>query len=294
MNRLHVLIPNLPALRALISLSETGSITRTAEAMSLTQSAVSHKMKALEADLGFALLQRHGRGIKLTHRAAQYVAEIAPALDVLAKASGAAEVRGTLRLNVAPGFAAYWLAPRLAGFTRNHPELRIHLDTARVYGDLGTREDDLYISFADPNQVPAGSIKLLDVAFFPIASPALLAGQAVRKPTDLLDYPLLHLNGIQDWQGWFDASGTPAPSLPGGVVFRDMQIMQAAAIGGQGVALGDALSCGAALAQGDLIRAHGFERTSPRSYWLIKGKGPSKPASDAFALWLTAAFSETS
>jgi LysR family glycine cleavage system transcriptional activator len=294
MNWIHALIPNLPALRALISLSETGSITRTAESMSLTQSAVSHKMKALETDLGFTLLQRDGRGIKLTHRAAQYVAEIVPALDVLAKASGSTEVRGTLRLNVAPGFAAYWLAPRLSGFTRNHPELRIHLDTARVYGDLGAREDDIYISFANQDQVPGGSVKLLDVAFFPVASPALLAGQAVRKPTDILDYPLLHLDGIQDWQGWFDAVGVPAASLPGGVVFRDMQIMQAAAIGGQGVALGDPLSCGAALAQGELIRAHEFERTSPRSYWLIEGKGPSKPAGDAFSSWLTAAFSETS
>lgn len=286
------MIPNLSSLRALINLSETGSITRTADALSLTQSAVSHKMKALEITLGFTLFTRDGRGIRLTSRATQYVAEIAPALDMLARASGPAQVQGTLRLNVSPGFAAYWMAPRLAGFTRNHPDLRIHLTTARTYGDLGTREDDLYVSFATSDQVPKSAIHLMDAAFFPVASPAFLSGQPVRNASDLQNYPLLHLNGVQDWESWLENAGITDPKVLGGVIFQDMQIMQAAAIGGQGLALGDAMSCADALARGELIRAYNAEQKSPRSYWLIEGKGTQSAASEAFASWLMTSLSD--
>lgn len=286
MKWIHALIPNIMALRALISLSETGSITRTAQELSLTQSAISHQMKTLQDVLGFAPLVRDGRGVRLSRRARDYVAEIAPALAALERASGPPQASGELRINVAPGFAAYWLAPRLPVFTRAHPDIRLHINSARGYGDLGSRGDDLYISFAEAMQMPKGAVPLMSVAFFPVAEPSLLAGQSLTTARDILSYPLLHLDQIDDWHTWLSDLDSSVKEPTGGVIFQDMLIMQAALRSGQGIALGDQLTCADALARGDLIRVHEASVPSKRSYWLIENSQGRTSAREAFTDWL--------
>ena len=281
------LIPNITTLRALVSLSETGSITRTAESLSLTQSAVSHQMKTLQDTLGFAPLVREGRRVRLSQQAQQYVAQIAPALDILENASGAPKMHGQLRLNVAPGFAAHWLTPRLKRFTTTHPDLRIHLNSARGYGDLGARSDDLYISFAEASSVPKSATPLMSVDFFPVASPSLVADQRPKTADDILKHPLLHLNTIDDWQNWL---GKPAPTSA--IIFQDMLIMQSAVLSGHGIALGDQLTCADALANGDLIRLSEHVQKTSRSYWLIDGREGASPGREAFSQWLLATLKE--
>ncbi len=279
------MIPSTSALQALVSLSKTGSITQTAHQMRLTPSAVSHKMKVLETGLGFALLDREGRGVRLTHRARQYVAEVAPALAVLAKAGDRSDLTGSLTLNVAPGFAANWIAPRLSGFVAMHPGLAVTINTPRGYGDLGRRRDDIYISFLTPEQAPQGARHLLDVAFFPVAAPALTGGRAFDAG-EVLGLPLLHLDGRKDWAAWARYAGASGGTVHDGVIFQDMQIMAAAARAGQGVALGDALTSAAALERGELVRLHAFEWPSPRAYWLISGDTPPSEGKAAFEAWV--------
>jgi LysR family glycine cleavage system transcriptional activator len=286
MKRIHALIPNLTALRALVSLSETGSITKTAQALALTQSAVSHQMKTLQDVLGFAPIVRDGRGVRLSRRARDYVAEVAPALDVLARASGPPRATGELRINVAPGFAAYWLAPRLPIFTRANPDLRLHISSARGYGNLGSRDDDLYISFTGSSQVPNGALPLMSVEFFPVAEPSLLAGRQLKSVTDILDYPLLHLDGTDDWKAWMAHVGAQPKDTPGGVIFQDMLILQAALRCGQGISLGDKLTCADALRRGELIRLSSMSMTAKRSYWLIEGSNRRTAARTAFVEWV--------
>lgn len=280
------MIPSTSALQALVSLSQTGSITRTADEMRLTQSAVSHKMKALEASLGFALLDRDGRGVRLTHRARQYVAEVAPALQVLAKAGDRTELTGSLTLNIAPGFAANWLAPRLSTFMAAYPGLSITINTPRGYGDLGRRKDDIYVSFLTPEQAPKGAHHLMDVAFFPVASPRLTGGYTTLKTEEVLALPLLHLDDTKDWSSWANAAGSPDPQPRDGIIFQDMQIMAAAARAGQGVALGDPLTSSAALERGDLVRLHAYAWPSPRAYWLIIGDTAQSDGKAAFEAWV--------
>ncbi len=283
---IHALIPSTSALQALVNLAQTGSITRTAAEMRLTQSAISHKIKALEGQLGFALLDRDGRGVRLTHRARQYVAEVGPALEVLTKAGDRSELTGSLTLNIAPGFAANWLAPRLSRFVASHPGLAVTINTPRGYGDLGRRRDDIYVSFLTPDQAPRGARHLMDVAFFPVAAPGLTGGGRNLSPDEVLALPLLHLDGRKDWAAWSKAAGALGGQIPDGVVFQDMQIMAAAARAGQGAALGDALTSATALERGELVRLHPFEWHSPRAYWLIAGDTPSSDGKGAFEEWV--------
>ncbi len=286
MKWIHALIPSTSALQTLVSLAQTGSMTRTAQQMRVTQSAVSHKMKALEAALGFALLDRDGRGVRLTHRARKYVAEVAPALHILAKAGDSTELSGSLTLNIAPGFAAHWLAPRLSGFIAAYPGLAISINTPRGYGDLGRMRDDIYVSFLTPEQAPEGARHLMDVAFFPVAAPHLTGGRTALTVEDVLDLPLLHLDGTKDWAAWAATAGAKTSDLSGGVIFQDMQIMAAAAHAGQGVALGDPLTSAASLKRGDLVRLHGHDWPSPRAYWLMAGDTAPSDGKAAFEAWI--------
>lgn len=287
MNCTHMPIPSTSALRALVALARTGSITGTAEALSVTQSAISHKLKALEEQLGFALIRREGRGVRLTERARHYVAEISPALDVLSRASQTLALSGSLTLNVASGFAASWLAPRIGGFLAKHPGVALRLNTPRGYGDLGGRRNDLYISFLMPEEVPAGSRKLMDVGFFPVATPSMVGGQMLSDARAVTRFPLLHLDNRQDWQRWLTAAGG-ADSVEPGVVFQDLQIMQMAAKAGQGVSLGDHLTSRTAMERGELMQVHPFELPSPRAYWLVQGNALPSESAQAFEAWLLA------
>ena len=269
-----------------MAVSQTGSVTGAAEALSVTQSAISHSLKGLEAQLGFPLLRREGRGVRLTERARHYVADIGPALDVLKRASQTQTLSGALTLNVASGFAANWLAPRLGGFMAKHPGIALRVNTPRGYGDLGTRRNDLYISFLLPQEVPAGATKLMEVSFFPVAAPAMVGGQMLDAHS-LAQLPLLHLDNRQDWQRWLVAAGTDTQPEPG-IVFQDLQIMDMAARSGQGVALGDQMTSRAALDRGDLMQVHATQMPSPRAYWLVPGLGPQNAPQKAFEAWLLA------
>jgi LysR family glycine cleavage system transcriptional activator len=285
-------LPSLSALVALETLARTGSVTRTAAEMALTHSAVSHKLKGLERRLGFALTVPEGRGVALTPRARAYVAEIRPALEALTRAARpgpAAE--GRLTVNVAPGFAAAWLCPRLGAFRALHPEVALRLNSPRGYGDLGRGEDDLYITFARAGDLPAAARRLMDVAFFPVCAPALLhRGGGLARASDLGRETLLHLDGREDWTRWLRAAGAgDAAARGGGILFQDLQVMLAAALAGQGVALGDTLSTATHLESGRLARPFGYEVPAGRCYWLVPGRGGDSPQAAAFAGWLTAA-----
>lgn len=282
-------IPSTSALMALLTLARTGSVTATADALAVTQSAISHKLKALEEQLGFTLIRREGRGVRLTERARHYVAEIGPALEVLARASQTEAVSGALTVNVASGFAASWLAPRIGGFLAKHPGVVLRINTPRRYGDLGARRNDLYISFLLPDEVPVGSTKLMDVGFFPVAAPSLMGGQTVTDTAALSRMPILHLDNRQDWQRWLSAAGGAAEDgVDQGIVFQDLQIMEMAAKYGQGVALGDALTSRTAMERGELMRVHPFELPSARAYWLVEGAAPLSDSAKAFSAWLLA------
>lgn len=271
--------PPLSALAALDHLDRLGSVAAAAERMRLTPSAVTHKLRALEARLGFALTRRRGRGLSLTPRARRYVEEVRPALALLDRAARRAAGRGLtggLSIAAAPGFAASWLSPRIAAFADEFPGLEL---TVSVAGDAAA---DVSVLFMTPQRARAGDRLLLTPEFFPVAAPRLAAGaDAPAGPAALSERRLLHLFDRRDWARWREAHGGAEGR---GLIFRDANLMFAAAEAGAGFALGDAITCADAIARGALARAAAETVLSDRSYYLrIDGPGA---AADAFAAWL--------
>jgi DNA-binding transcriptional LysR family regulator len=130
----------LEQLRIFVAVAEREHVTRAAEALHLTQSAVSAAIGALESHYGVALFHRVGRRIELNEEGRLFLGE---ARAVLARAAAAelalAELsglkRGTLSVQASQTIASYWLPARLVAFRRRHPQLEIHLsigNTAQV------------------------------------------------------------------------------------------------------------------------------------------------------------------
>lgn len=109
-------LPSIKALRALEAVGRLGSVRRAAEELHLTRSAVSHQLRFLEAELGFPLTEREGRGVLLTPRGERYAREVRAALRALARAgeqTAEADLAGKLTVSCTPGFATYWLCPNV-------------------------------------------------------------------------------------------------------------------------------------------------------------------------------------
>ncbi|HET9470251.1 MAG TPA: LysR family transcriptional regulator, partial [Usitatibacter sp.] len=79
-------LPAMQALRAFEAAARTGSLTRAAELLHLTHGAISHQVKALEEEFGVRLLERAGRGIRLTDEGERFAARVRGALDELSAA----------------------------------------------------------------------------------------------------------------------------------------------------------------------------------------------------------------
>lgn len=122
----------LEQLRIFVAVAERLHMTRAAQALRLTQSAVSAAVNALETRHGARLFDRVGRGLALNAAGAAFLPE---ARAVLARAETAERLldelaglkRGSVRLFASQTIAAYWLPPRMAAFAQAHPEIALHL-----------------------------------------------------------------------------------------------------------------------------------------------------------------------
>src|SRR6266481_5250777 len=195
-------LPPLGALRTFEAIARHLSFTRAAEELALTQSAVSHQMRALEEHLGTRLFQRLHRGIELAADGQTLLEGVRAGLDSVLLASE--RVRNQHRMGVltvaAPAaFAIGWLVPRLGRFAALHPEIEVRI--AAIDG----REPDLWRDGIDVAVVKrearladgngAGSraeMPLLREIVFPVCAPSLNAGlQPLQRPRDLLQQTLI-------------------------------------------------------------------------------------------------------
>jgi LysR family transcriptional regulator, glycine cleavage system transcriptional activator len=288
-------IPPMHALRALDAFARLGTVWEAAEDLGITRSAVSHRLAMLETILGFEVVSRSGRGIELTPRGKRYAHDVQRSLELLADAHEESDVKpveGSLRISSTPGFASMWLCNHIASFQAEYPNLSLQIVTSR---DLGAATDstvDLFIAFGEGNWPKHTVQHLYDVEYLPMCSPALQNMQGgLNQPSDVLRFPLLHLQQWDDWRQWLAVGGVEFPRRGIGITFSDMMLVQKAAIAGQGIMMGDEITCAGALAAGQLVSPFSTKIKAPGSYYLLRSryKRPN-PAMVAFTRWLNALF----
>jgi LysR family transcriptional regulator, glycine cleavage system transcriptional activator len=288
-----VRLPSLNALRAFEAAARHGSLTRAAAELHVTHSAVSHQIRALETEIGAPLLRRLGRGVQASAAGAELEAALTDAFGrierAVERARGGDRV-GILTVSVEPSFAARWLVLRLGRFRAAHPEIDLRLAATTAVADF-TREDvDAAIRHGRGPWPGLAAVRLLPAPMFPVCSPELLAHAAPpTTPAELARFTLIHEDDDREWREWLAAAGAPAPAVGGGVRFDDGNLVLAAALAGQGVALTDDALAGEALADGRLVRLSEAAIATDKAYWLVhSAESAERPKVAAFRAWLLA------
>lgn len=285
-------LPSLPLLAAFEAAARTGSITEAAVELSLTQSAVSRQIRALEGQLGVELFRREKQKIRLTPGGETYAREIRYALTRISDASLqllASPGGGTLTLAVPPTFGARWLIPRLAGFHAAHRDISINVLSRS--GPFDFRQDvaDAAIFFGQPQWGGAGMIRLMGERVIPACAPGLRAGYHFEKPEDLRRAPLLHLTSRPDaWEVWLREHEVDPRGVQG-MLFDQFATLSEAAVAGFGLALLPEILIARELAEGRLVPALDLATPSAGAYHLAwPADRPDHPPLLRFRAWLNA------
>lgn len=282
-------LPSISALLAFEAVARLGSATNAATELSLTQSAVSRQLKALEDQLGVPLLRRHGRQMTLTIAGQTYVTQVREVLNQLAQASVAARTNpsgGALNLAILPAFGMHWLAPRLRDFAHAHAEVTVNLSTRLKPFAIAESPFDAAIHFGHTDWPGVEYLPLMAETVVPVCAPTLLDKPLV-DPADVLGHALLHLETRpRGWTRWLGALGLEMePSS--GMVFDQFSTMAQAAIHGLGIALLPTFFAEPYLKDGQLLLASDQSAQSIGRYYLVwpEGRQPSA-ALDAFRTWI--------
>ncbi|WP_236200078.1 LysR family transcriptional regulator [Pseudomonas pseudonitroreducens] len=279
-------MPSLIALRAFEALVRQGSISRAALELHVTHGAVSHQVKKLEEELGMALVERQGKGVKLTAAGRQLSQQISSAFDQLRdirRALPSEEPAGELRIACAPALLAR-VSSLLEKFLRNYQEVALHL--LPMSSDLG--QVDMVISFGETHIEGQRFAALGDIRYFPVCSPRLLNThqEHLRKPRDLARQVLLHEDIGFDWSRYFLAAGVPGLQARQNVFLPDAYLTIRAALAGGGVTISDHILAGEELAEGRLVRLFDIDFPAPHPYFLIIPPHGNQALAREFADWL--------
>lgn len=251
-------LPSLPLLAAFEAAARTGSMTQAAEELSLTQSAVSRQIKALEGQLGVELFVREKQKIRLTLGGQAYAREIRDALGKISNASLnllANPSGGTLTLAVPPTFGARWLTPRLPRFRARHPEVMLNILSRLSQFDFRQDVIDAAIFFGPPQWTGAEVVTLRPEVVLPVCTPDLARRFGFRAATDIRAAPLLHLTTRPDaWEQWLRRYGVDDRAVQG-MLFDQFATLAEAAAAGLGVALLPEFLFAAELRSGRLVPA---------------------------------------
>jgi DNA-binding transcriptional LysR family regulator len=253
----------LGGVSTLVAVVESGSFVRAAEALGVTQSAVSRAVSRLETRLGIRLLHRTTRSVKLTAEGQRFYEEIAPMLsgirDAVTSATGAAAVvSGRLRVNIDPFVSRLLLAPQIGSFLNRYPELSLELITRDSLGDLIGEGFDVAVRFGDP---PTSSLvvrKVLETRILTVAAPRYIERHGrPTKPSELSRHHCIQFRNPgtgQPFEWEFHQGRKIVPvKTSGRLLLTDVGTMLGACIAGAGIAQVMALGVQDLLDGGQLV-----------------------------------------
>lgn len=263
--------PSLSAIRAFEAAARLGSFARAADELDTTAASVSYHVRRLETQIGAPLFVRSANRVALT-APGEIVAREAIAAFAALRASfvRAADVdQARLSLTTLPSLGTAWLTPRLGRFRQRHPGLSLELDLSADAEELAGGRFDAAIRNGHGQWPGLQATPLFPSVFLPLCAPALAdaARRGLSDPARALDVPLI---GRGDWWTlWFASLGhardAPAGSFAMQLSAEHLDI--AAAIAGQGIAIGSPILFRDELDAGRLVVAHERVATDGRAFW---------------------------
>jgi LysR family glycine cleavage system transcriptional activator len=273
------------------------SFTRAGDELALSQSAVSRQVQQLEDSVGAALFERRHRSLALTeagrimHRAVEDSLE--RLRDAAARVRTTAE-RAQVTLTCTPGFASFWLIPRLSRFTAAHPEVDVRIAATLDLVDLARSNVDLAVRFV-PSEEGVGPL-LFEEEVQPMCAPRLLKDgtRPLKTPADLEHHTLLTIDmsdapATVDWEPWLQLMGLSSVHMANTVSFTRYVEAVEAAVAGHGIVIGRLPLLADLVREKKLVAPFRTPAASRRGYFVtLAPHAAHNPAARACADWLTA------
>lgn len=285
-------LPPLNWLRAFEVSARCLNFTHAAQELHLTQGAVSQQIRQLESHLGVALFKRLPRGLGLTEEGQSYLPVVQDAISRLAV--GTNEIFGQrnrrhLKVRGSLSFLHYWLAPRLADFCREYPQIDIRY-ISNIWVKEPDGEDDLEIRWGCGEWSGLHAQRLTWDILQPVCSPTLMASSPIHEPRDLMNHSLLHVLGYEEgWGYWLKRVGADDVDYSRGLQFDTLISTIRMAELGQGVALARSSVVEDLLKSGQLVAPFNHRIEASESFYLVHEQNEVlSPDAAHFSTWLVA------
>ncbi len=279
-------LPPIHALAAFESAARLGGFAPAAAELCITPSAVSHRIRLLESQLGEQLFERTPAGVRLSDAGRRTLLGVREAFDRLAHLSRD-DGADALRLSVGspPTFARNLLIPRLPAFYRQWPDIEIEVAVAAPLQDRPERHD-VDIRFGRGTFDERITTRLFDDEEIVLAAPAYLESHTLAVPADLARAELLR-SPLVPWRAWFGAAGLDWPEPARGPVFTDLGILLEAAASGLGAAVCTRRVAANWTSSGQLEPLFGVAVPATSTYFaLVDRDAAQRPEVAAFVEWL--------
>jgi DNA-binding transcriptional LysR family regulator len=284
-----VRLPPLNALKCFEAAARSGSFSKAADELHVTQSAVSHQIRQLEEHFGFPLFDRQGRQTVPTSRGRELAEALSEAFAIMASACKRAQHAHegpSLTIAALPSVATIWLIPRLSDFLRDHPQIGVKVMYAFHGAPVDFNDIDVAILYGTGHWQDAAVTPFLDGTSIAVASKSFVEKHGpIDKPDALLAAPLIHDTNMSGWQRWFRAAGLGSVDLPPGPIFEDFNLLRSAVLAGSGAAL-----CPASLIDGDikagrLVKLSDFTQREENAYYVLEPENPEPARAEAITLF---------
>lgn len=286
-------LPPLTSLQAFEAVSRHMSIKLAAEELSLTPTAISHRLKTLETQLGIQLFHRLTRSLKLTTEGEMLNPFVSNAFSQLNQGVAQLsmdEIEGELVVTTTRSFAWSWLSPRLPKFSRLYPQLDVKVIASDSVLDFARFSVDISIRYTDAPAKDEHAAWVLDDFVTPVCGRR--QADRIQKPEDLLARDLVEYEwlgfeeGDPNWKSWFELAGLPSCQIRPIAHFSDEIMCIEAAIDNRAVALVSVIAASREIERGR-IAAPIPKVLKDRSYYLVCPVERARTAKvKAFQDWL--------
>jgi LysR family glycine cleavage system transcriptional activator len=282
-------LPPLTALRAFAATAELRSFSQAARVLSVTPAAVAQQVRALEDQLGRALVQRDGRGVSLTTDGEQLAEALGEGFSAMVRgveALRAGETDRPVRVTLTAGFAAQWLMPRLKDFWEKYPDIGLSLHPDARVVDMHRERMDLGIRYGNGDWPGVEATYLASARLVIVGAPSLLGERDSLTPDEMREMDWILQRNWPEQDAYLRQLGLEPETLSRTDLSGE-ELVIAAARQGLGLAV-ESLALIESDVDGGRLRVVHESREKLPAYFIVTLPGPQRAAARAFLKWLKA------